>query len=214
MRRIYVSEMANFELLEYLRNKKYQLIYTKCDQVYPAIKTHPDILMCHLGSELFKGKPEKIGDKYPKDIRYNCACTGKYFIHNLKYTDEKLLSRAKELGMTLINVAQGYTKCNVVVVNQNAIITSDMGIYKACKDKLKVLLIAPGQILLPQMNTGFLGGASGRIDDEILFNGDLRQHSDFTRIVKFIQNEGLKAVWFEGYPLTDIGTIISDEIYI
>ena len=214
MRKIYVSKKAHYCLKEYLTARDYELVYTQCQQVYPAIQSHPDILMCHLGNELFKGDPKKIGAKYPEDIRYNCVCTGKYFIHNLKYTDESLLKRVKELNMTLVNVKQGYTKCNVVVVNENAIITSDMGIYKVCKDILKVLLISDEQVLLPGLNTGFLGGASGRVGNEILFNGDLSAHKDFKRIIEFIENEGLTAVWFEGLPLTDIGTIISEEIYI
>ena len=214
MRKIYVSNKAHQCLIDYLKNKKYLINYVKCPKVYPAIDTHPDIVMCHLGSQLFMGDYEKIGETYPKDVPYNCACTGKYFIHNLKYTDEVLLAKAKELGMTFINVKQGYTKCNTVIVNQDAIITSDMGIYNGCKEQMKVLLISPGQVLLPGMNTGFLGGASGRIGREIIFNGDLSQHKDFQAIVDFIQSEGLKAVWFEGCPLTDIGTIISDEMYI
>lgn len=214
MRKIYISEKAHNSLKKYLENKNYSLSYVTCNHVDDAIACHPDLLICHLGSELFYGNSEKLQKNYPEDIRYNCACTGKYFIHNLKYTDDQLLARAKELNMHLVHVKQGYSKCNVVVVSQNAIITSDMGIYKVCKDLMNVLLISPGQILLPGMNTGFLGGTSGRVGNEIIFNGDLSKHKDFASIINFIENEGLKAVWFEDAPLIDIGSIISDEIYI
>ena len=208
MKKIYISELAYDSLKNYLKRQGYTLEYVTCNEVYPAICHHPDILYCHMSSILFKGDHTKVGKAYPEDIRYNAACTGKYFIHNLKYTDPELLQKAKDLGMTLINVKQGYTKCNTVVVSEDAIITSDMGIYKACKDLLKVLLISPGQVLLAQMNTGFLGGASGKVGREIVFNGDLSVHKDFKKIVDFIENEGLRAVWFCGEPLLDIGSVI------
>ena len=211
MKNIYISDMAYDSLKKYLKTEGYKLVNITLYNVYPSIKNHPDLLICHLGSEIYYGNPSNVGNKYPYDIPYNCAVTGKFFIHNLKYTDKKLMKRASELEMTFINVRQGYTKCNIVVVSKDAIITSDMGIYKATKDFLKVLLVEPGQVQLPGMNTGFLGGASGRINNKILFNGDLRAHSDFKRIVEFIKAEGLEPVWFEGYPLLDIGSIISEE---
>lgn len=211
MKKIYISDLAYDGLKEYLKNEGWSLVNISLDNVHPAIKNHPDLIMCHLGSELFKGNADALGRNYPLDVIYNCAATGKFFIHNLKFTNKELKSRAESLGMTFINVKQGYTKCNIVVVSENAIITSDMGIYKAAKDFLKVLLISPGQVLLPGMNTGFLGGASGRVGNKIIFNGDLRTHSDFEKIVSFIEGEGLEVIWFEGCPLLDIGSIIPDE---
>ncbi|MFR2966829.1 MAG: DUF6873 family GME fold protein [Anaerovoracaceae bacterium] len=58
---------------------------------------------------------------------------------------------------------------------------------------------------------GFLGGASGRIGDEIVFNGDLAAHSDYEEIKSFIQERGLRLVYFRQYPLTDIGSIIEES---
>ena len=211
MMRIYISPMACDSLKNYLKNQGYQLEYVTCPKVYTAIEHHPDILYCHLVSNLFKGKCSNIGPKYPQDICYNAACTGKFFIHNLKYTDKELLETAKNMNMTLVNVKQGYTKCNIVVVSEDAIITSDMGIYKACIGLMKVLLISPDGVSLAHMNRGFLGGASGRVGNSIVFNGDLSRHEDFERIVEFIKNEGLEVVWFDGAPLYDIGSIISEE---
>lgn len=211
MKNIYISNLAYDSLKDFLKKDGWTLINPTLDKVDPAIKNHPDLLMCHLYSELYMGNHNLVGSKYPFDIIYNCAATGKFFIHNLKFTNKDLKKRAEDLGMIFINVKQGYTKCNVVVINEDAIITSDMGIYKATKDLLKVLLISPGQVLLPGMNTGFLGGASGRVGNKIIFNGDLSTHSDFNEIVNFIKAEGLEPIWFEGCPLLDIGSIISDE---
>ena len=64
--------------------------------------------MCKLGvmdeAPVFFGDPYRLGDRYPADVPYNAACTGKYFIHNLKYTDEKLLDYARSLDLTLIDI--------------------------------------------------------------------------------------------------------------
>ena len=61
---------------------------------------------------------------------------------------------------------------------------------------------------LPGYDTGFLGGTSGRVGDEIVFNGDLSAHPDFEAIKDFIRSRGLQIKYFESYPLRDIGSII------
>ena len=112
--------------------------------------------------------------------------------------------------MTLIDVRQGYTKCSTVVVDENSIITYDEGIVKACAPyrDLDVLQIAPGFVRLDGFDTGFIGGASGRVGNEIIFNGDLFSHPDFNSIVSFIEKRGLVCRWFADYKLTDIGSIL------
>ncbi len=47
--------------------------------------------------------------------------------------------------MTLIDVGQGYTKCSIVVVAEDAIITYDEGIIRACSKypELEVLQVSP-----------------------------------------------------------------------
>ena len=94
-------------------------------------------------------------------------------------------------------------------VDENAIITYDRGIAaKAVKAGLEVLTIESGHVLLEGYETGFIGGASGRIGDEIVFNGDLRKHPDFRAITEFVEGRGLKVRYFPGHDLTDIGSII------
>lgn len=207
----YISDMACDGLKNYLEKLGYETVPVFAPNVYPEISRHPDICMCHTGTDLFMGDPEKPGFSYPDDICYNAACTGRYFIHNLRYTDKKLIEHVRKAGITAVHVKQGYTKCNTVVVDETSIITSDMGIYRACSPLMDVLLISPGQVLLPGMSCGFLGGASGRAGKRILFNGDLSAHSDFGKIKKFIEERGLEPVWFRSVPLTDIGSIICDD---
>ncbi len=146
---------------------------------------------------------------YPHDIAYNAACTGRYFIHNLKYTAPELIRAVRDTGMRMIDVKQGYSKCSTVIVDEQSVITYDRGIASACRDAgMDVLTVRPGHVLLPGYNTGFIGGASGRIGDTILFYGDLSAHPDFEAIAAFIRSRGLEPKWFEEWPLTDIGSII------
>ena len=73
---------------------------------------------------------------------------------------------------------------------------------------MDVLTVTAGHVVLPGYDTGFIGGASGRIGDTVYFNGDLTAHPDFESIVRFIEDRGLKVKWFEDWPLTDTGSII------
>lgn len=209
MNKIYLSEAAHPLLLEYLKDCGYSLEIIKSSEItYEPVNSHPDIFMCSLGigKPVFFGCPEKIGRKYPENIIYNAACTGKYFIHNLKYTDPNLLAAVP--NAVKINVSQGYTKCNTLIVDEDSIITSDVGIYNSCYGKLDVLLIKPGNIKLKNFPYGFIGGASGRIGNTIIFNGNLKAHPDYEKISDFITSRGLAIKYFEEYPLEDIGSII------
>jgi len=114
------------------------------------------------------------------------------------------------MGLILIDVRQGYTKCNTVVVDSNSLITSDKGIYNTLSQytDLKCILVQPGHVKLTGYSTGFIGGASGRVGDYMIFHGNLKNHPNFTDMSQFIESRGLKVFWFEEFPLTDIGSII------
>jgi hypothetical protein len=94
-------------------------------------------------------------------------------------------------------------------VDEDSIITYDRGIAKAAEAAgINVLTVDPGHVELPGYDTGFIGGTSGRVGDEIIFNGDLSAHPDCQAIRQFIEERGLKVRYFSGYPLRDIGSII------
>ena len=73
--------------------------------------------------KLTEGKKE-VGKKYPETVPYNAVGIGDTLIHNLKHTDSTILSLYKNH----INVNQGYTRCNLVALNDNCFITSDEAI--------------------------------------------------------------------------------------
>ena len=180
--------------------------------VDPAIAEHADIYMCRLSaardSRIYFGDPALLKREYPGDCIYNAACIGKYIICGR--TASKALIEAS--GLQRVSVKQGYTKCNLLVVDERHAITEDEGLFRALSElsDIECLKISPRQVKLPGYEHGFIGGCTGRIGDEIVFNGDLSAHSDCRRITEFIEDCGLKAVFFRDYPLTDIGSIISE----
>ncbi|WP_425756908.1 DUF6873 family GME fold protein [Ihubacter sp. rT4E-8] len=215
MNKIYIAKDANIRLKEYLNDTGYCLEFVASEGIVDkAISNHPDVFLCKMGIEqnapIFFAAKEDLGKDYPAEAAFNAACTGKYFIHNLNITNEKLLFAAKEMGMILVDVRQGYTKCSVVIVDETSLITYDEGIIKACSKfpDISVLRVAPGFVRLDGYDTGFIGGASGRVGKEIIFHGDLFGHPDFSAIVDFIEKRGLTCKWFPQFKLTDIGSIL------
>lgn len=212
-----VSEKVELPLREYLTEKGYRLQYVfPKNEITGSEKYHPDLYMCKLGAEpsaeIFFGEREYIGIKYPQCAAYNGVVMGDIFIHKLTATAKDLMEIVRGRGYRLIDVPQGYTKCNMVVVDALHCITSDYGLAKALSSEasqIKVLMVEKGQVELEGYPYGFLGGASGRVDGEIVFNGDLSRHSDFVRIKEFINSCGLGVKYFKDYPLRDIGSIIA-----
>lgn len=218
MNKIYLSNRVNPLFQSYLEQLGYQIeILLDSPYLTSGIASHPDLFMCKMGchpdSPVFFGDPFTPKDPYPTDIPYNAACTGKYFIHYLPATNTELLQKAKDMSMVLINVRQGYTKCNTVVVDETSLITSDNGIFNTLEGfpSIDCLLIQPGYVSLPGYQTGFIGGASGKIGNRILFHGNLKDHPNCSQIINFIESKELEVVWFEEFPLTDIGSIIESN---
>ena len=106
---------------------------------------------------------------------------------------------------------QGYARCSILPVNEDSIITADWGVAKICISAgMNVLLIRPGHIQLTGFNYGFIGGCGGRIGDTVVFHGNLSEHPDGNSIREFIHQRGLKIKDFPEFPLTDIGSILTE----
>ncbi len=234
MRTVFLAADSDIRLQEFFSGNGYQIRLVRTSGiVQEPVSCHPDMFMCCLrpdgngqivfcpdiadvirtdsDSALSSFQPgnSSLRKEYPYDIAYNAACTGRYFIHNLRYTDPVLLSLARRSGMKLVDVRQGYAKCSTVIVDERSVITYDHGLAESCrKAGMDVLMVSPGHVLLAGYNTGFIGGTSGRVGDTIYFNGDLTAHPDAGRIAAFIVDRGIKVRWFGDRPLTDIGSII------
>lgn len=220
----FISNLAHKDLKDYLTKTAHcsLSILSSDDRVYSQVSAHPDIFMCKLGVDLaapiYFGDRDLLGFKYPENIRYNGCSTGKFFIHNLKYTDPSLLELVQSMGQITVDIKQGYAKCNILAIDESSIITSDPGIASAIHafnqsrirtaNQIDVLLIESGHIKLEGFDYGFIGGASGVLGDKVIFNGNLAAHPDYQKIKAFISSKGKTLVYFENYKLEDIGSII------
>ncbi len=195
-----------------------------CEAVSEPISMHADIFLCKLGSgpksPVFHGNTALLGAQYPADVLYNAVVTERFMICNTKTVCKDIIDAAMYIypDIKIINVKQGYTKCNMVVLDDSHFITEDAGIARSIAefakkehtDDLKCLQVRPGYVKLPGYGRGFTGGASGRIGNDIWFNGDISRHPDFDRIKAFIAKCSLGLRYLPGVELTDIGSIIEE----
>jgi len=205
----------------------------KCDLLYDAINGHPDILINLIDDkhivvhkDIDKNFMEyleilgykislsnnSLGNKYPHNIILNALNFSDYFIHNLKHTDKNLRSAVKKSN--IINVNQGYTKCSCAVLSENALITSDNSIYKALQGTdIDVLLIPPGDILLPGLDYGFIGGCCGLIDKhKIAFFGDLNFYYYGSEVLSFLNKHDLEPIYLRHGKLIDRGSLMGFKL--
>lgn len=150
-----------------------------------------------------------LGKSYPLDVPFNCVCVGKNFICNKNTVSRCILENMEQKGYNVIDVKQGYTKCSVAVVHENAIITDDESIFDGCvKNGIDCLKVSKGSVHLSGFDYGFIGGSSGKISaNEIIFNGDITKHPDYSEIEMFLNKHNINAV-YSSDALTDIGSII------
>ena len=151
---------------------------------------------------------EEWSQNYPHDVLFNACLVGKYLICNERTVSRSILDAAISSGAIVINVAQGYTKCSICIVSENAIITSDKKIAEKCTESgLDVLLIREGHISLPPYDFGFIGGTSGTCQNAVYFCGSLSSHPDGNAIRDFCLKHEKKAVCLSSDTLQDVGTI-------
>ena len=201
------------------------------DCLPPSMRRHADLQVVHLGGRYVLSAPEvynfykealvpygfevlrgesPIGSTYPEDAAYTIVRVGNVVFHNLKIMDPVAGKFFEENGIECIHVRQGYAKCMCLPIDATSLITADKGIVKAAeKAGLSVLEIAPGGISLPGFSYGFLGGAAGKTDKNIVYvTGALSNHPSKLEIFTFLKNRGIKLK--EGsIPIPiDIGSII------
>lgn len=192
------------------------------------VASHADLQMLHIGhnqmfiqnEHLCAGEPdikfehkvitELPGNKYPADVRLNCAIIGNKIICNKKTIACEILDYAEKHNFKVINVNQGYTKCSVCIVNENAIITDDKSIFTAAGNFFDdAQLISKDSIRLDGYNYGFIGGCCGKIDkNKIAFNGAIESHKDYKLIIDFLSRNDVECIELHHDRLTDIGGIL------
>lgn len=212
--------------------KALNVLLLKCPKsslLYDAVAAHPDMNM-HVTGEgkiiiqkdmeknflnslealniKFTKSKNSLKNFYPYDIILNGLSLGHLFLHNIKNTDDFLLDLIKD--KKIISVSQGYTKCSCAIVSNKAVITSDVPISNALKKEgFDVLLVPPGDILLPGLDYGFIGGTCGLVTkDTLAFYGDLDFYKYGEAVKDFLNKHGIKYISLRHGPLIDRGSIL------
>lgn len=209
------------------------LICPPSKNLYEAVNGHPDMLLHVLDDKnilVHKDMDNNFIDKlrsfnlnvifsknslqskYPLDIMLNAVNIENYFIHSLNFTDPVLLSNIRD--KKAINVKQGYTKCSTAIISNSAIMTSDISIAKAMyNEKFDVLLLPPGDIILPGLDYGFIGGCCGFLEKNLLaFYGDLNYYAYGSEVSNFLNKYKVEPVFLRNGKLMDRGSIFSINV--
>lgn len=213
-----------------LKKLNYDVIkIPKDNNLYEAINGHTDIQLNILNKntiiinkninlsfkELLKTKninfiesDSTLSSKYPSNISLNAYITDNYLVHNLKFTDKKILEYCK--NKKTINVNQGYTKCSILPLREKVIITNDTGIYNTLKNEnFDILLLPFGDIELSGFNYGFIGGVGGIIsNDSMAFFGSLDNYAFGNEVKKFLYKYDIKPIYLSNTKLIDRGSLL------
>lgn len=204
-----------------------ELVLLQTDNlVYKSISGHPDIFMCQ-GAEglvVAPGLPTELhailaetgirlitghsnpGKAYPESAGYNAVVTDECIIHNLKITDPAIVEAFP--NRKHLHVNQGYTRCNLLALDNHHFITSDRGIEKVLTlEKKSVLYVDPVPVRLRGQKHGFFPGCCGIAGDEVLIAGGLSYHPDGDEITTFIHEAGFAFRELYNGSLTDVGGI-------
>ncbi|MCX7773439.1 MAG: hypothetical protein N2376_10050 [Clostridia bacterium] len=163
-----------------------------------------------LGFTLIEGQ-KHVGPSYPDDVAYNCAIVGRRAFLKAKAADPVLLDSLKSMRLDILDVSQGYAKCSLCIVSQEAVITADKGIHqKARETGLDSLLIPPQKSIgLPGYDYGFIGGTTGLLSaDELGFFGNFKTLESADVISCFLKKHGVKPVSLSLENLVDLGGLI------
>ena len=228
---VIVDRFSNEEVFSFL--DKHSIKYIKSfdmDGLYQPVNTHPD-MQIHFFDEVtavsapkaysyYKDRlPKSItllkGDKdpdctYPGDCAYNVAKVGKKVIGKLSCVDAVIKEIYSQKGYDFITVNQGYTKCNLLIVDENSVITEDVGLSNNLrKCGIDVLTLKTLSVKLKNFNNGFIGGASGFISkDTILFTGNIKLHPEYQLIKSFIKERKVNIISLSSTALEDFGSVL------
>ncbi|MEN8076197.1 DUF6873 family GME fold protein [Clostridioides difficile] len=228
----FVDYRTTLSEINALKNLNFDIIkIPKDENLYSAINGHVDIQLNILDKRnstiiINKNIPKSFKDilsckninfiesnntlsyEYPNNIALNAYITDNYLIHNLKFTDKKILEFCK--NKKLINVKQGYSKCSILPLREKVIITNDKGIYNTLiKENFDILLLPFGDIELSGLNYGFIGGVGGMISDEcIAFFGSLENYAFGKDVKNFLYKYDIKPIYLNNGKLVDRGSLL------
>jgi hypothetical protein len=198
------------------------------DLLDTPVASHADMLICELNGllvthELYYKKNkdlfdlaglnaftvnEPVSKRYPNDVVLN----GLFLSGNLYGRTDILAKFLCSNSKRTVFVNQGYARCSVCKISENAIITADPSIARAAEENgVDVLKITPGHVILDGYDYGFIGGASFFYGNTLYFFGSIEDHPDFVRIKDFASKHSVSVVSISDHALCDIGGAIVYE---
>ncbi len=219
------------DIISALESAKIAVVPIEPNQNLPSgIASHADLQLLHLGGNTvltascskkstdmltmmgfnIENTENELDFSYPNDCLINVQIIGQNIIANPDVIDKNILEFAEKNNYNIIAVKQGYSKCSVLAVCDDAVITADPGIAKILESKeIEVLKIKEGGIYLRGYDTGFIGGCGGMVEEKILgTSGSLKSISDYENIKDFLRNRNIYAENLGGKTLRDIGGIL------
>ena len=207
------------------------LLLPKCIRLQDGVASHTDMLVFFFGAEYLCTKEyyaqakdifDKIdelgytprftdelhGKDYPSDVLFNALLLKNRIYGLTSALSKELINLANKYKIEIVNVRQGYTKCSVCKVSENAIITADEGIAKAAQARgVDVLQIRAGHVRIDGYDCGFIGGSSGASDGAVYFCGDVLSHPDGKMISEFCEKHKKSCISLSNDTLFDVGTL-------
>jgi len=229
MKGVLVDYRISQKSIDTLKALDYNIIKTiENKNVLPTLCGHPDIVVCKMSEfdyiveTTYRGIFENslniniiigksiLNPTYPYDIAYNSARVGDYLFCNEKYTDIEIIQYCKTNNIKILNTKQGYAKCSICIVSDNAIITSDKNIFNlAEQNKIDVLLTDDRNIKLKGYKNGFIGGTTGLLENNLLaVNGNIKLHTNYKEIKIFCSKHNVEIISLSNEELEDVGSII------
>lgn len=218
------------ELSERLSKLGIKTVTTTADDRLPGpVQWHPDMQVCIIGGKAIVlrdsclhnaltrydipvvqtfGSPAHV---YPGDVLCNSLAWNGYVLGNFKTADVTIRQAAEKIKAAWLDVKQGYAACATALVDENSAITADEGIAKSLeKNRMNVLRIHSGDILLPGYPYGFIGGCCGKLAPDVMaFAGKLDSHRDSEHIRTFLKIRGIKAIELMDGELLDVGGLVA-----
>lgn len=204
------------------------LLSPKNSLIEKKIAAHTDLNLLHIHDNVFicaRGLEEQYMDllteaniqtsksliksPYPEDVGLNVGLVGKYAVFNPKTISEHVFGYINKADLIQIHVKQGYTKCNIVPVSSEAIITEDEGMCRIGQKYLDVLCLPVGSIQLNGYKHGFIGGACGKLSkDTLAITGKLNCVNEYQNMIQFCKCHGVSIVELSNQHPIDIGSLI------
>jgi len=197
---------------------------------YDAISGHPDIFFHQIGDKLvvapntpkayIKALEERgvdlvlgeqpVGEKYPASSAYNAVSTTSLLIHNFRNT-ESVITRLGE-DLDLIHVDQGYTRCNILPLDDDHFITSDDKVKRVLdRFNKESIYVEPESILLEGFKHGFFGGCCGIHNQKVFIIGSLKKFPEGDKVRDYLSLLHYEIIELYDGQLFDGGSILFIE---